>query len=344
MNWLVNAWYQPDRHLYWLAPLRLLYQQVVKHKRQRFLCGTVAVWQPPVPIIVVGNITVGGTGKTPLVVAIVEQLKEWGYTPGIISRGYGGKVDHYPLFVNSDSNPMLAGDEPVMLAQLTEVPVMVAPQRVEAAKGLLTQFPETDIIVADDGLQHYSLGRDIELVVIDGDRGLGNGYCLPQGPLRESPKRLETVDFVVVNGSKPLLSVPLAQQSMTLLPEYLVQLQNGKKYPLAEVNMSDFKLVHGVAGIGNPARFFTTCESLGMRVIPHSKADHAPLAAKDIHFDDDLPVIMTTKDAVKCRPFVSANHWSLMVTAKLPDTFWQQLKVKVEQVRSKKVNHKEYVG
>ncbi|MCX4029423.1 tetraacyldisaccharide 4'-kinase [Endozoicomonas sp. SM1973] len=338
MNWLVNAWYQPDRQLRWLMPLRLLYQQVIRHKRQRFLSGAEPAWQAPVPVIVVGNITVGGTGKTPLVTAMIEQLKGWGCTPGIISRGYGGKSSYYPLAVTPDSDPSVAGDEPVMLAQLTGVPVMVAPQRVAAAKGLLNQFPETDIIVADDGLQHYPLGRDIELVVIDGARGLGNGYCLPQGPLREPPGRLKTVDFVVVNGDAPLVAITEPQQLMALVPECLVQVSSGEKRPLTRGSLDDFKQVHGVAGIGNPARFFATCESLGMQVIPHPKDDHAQLTAKDVQFDDQLPVLMTSKDAVKCRSFATAKHWSLLVAAKLPESFWRQLKEKVKQAQSKKVN------
>lgn len=335
MNWLVNAWYQPNRHLHFLSPLRLLYQWIVRGKRQRFLKGAMDTWQAPVPVVVVGNITVGGAGKTPLVTALVEQLKQWGYTPGIISRGYGGQADNYPLLVTRDSNPQTAGDEPVMLAQLTAVPVMVAPLRAEAAKALLNQFPDTDIIIADDGLQHYKLGRDIEIVVVDGARGFGNGFCLPQGPLREPVERVETVDFVVVNGES-VAEVLQPQYSMTLEPEHLIQLKTGSKHSFTEVDMNDFKQVHGVAGIGNPARFFTTCESLGMQVIPHPKADHAALEATDIQFNDRLPVLMTAKDAVKCSAFVSDKHWCLTVAAKLSDGFWQQFKVKVETVQSNK--------
>ena len=313
---VVDSWYTPEgQGRGWtrnLLPLSWLFEYLATRRRERYLRKN--RWQPPVPVLVVGNISVGGTGKTPVVAALVEGLRQRGWQPGIISRGFGVRNAGYPLVVTPDSRASEVGDEPVMLARQLRVPLVVDPDRVQAAKYLCGHFP-CDIIIADDGLQHYNLQRHIELLVIDGERLLGNGLCLPAGPLREAPGRINRVDQILVNGeAREPVNSPVPCGSFYLTPADPEPVGNvlGGLAPRAGK-------VHAVAGIGNPGRFFKTLEKLGYEIIPHAFADHHAFTRKDIDFGDSLPVLMTAKDAVKCQPFADARHWYLPVTADLPE-------------------------
>lgn len=274
------------------------------------------------PVIVVGNITLGGTGKSPLVAWLAGWLVAQGWSPGIVSRGYGGNAPSYPLLVTADTNVVESGDEPLMLAQQTGLPVAADPNRVRGVQALIEKG--CDIILSDDGLQHLALDRDIELVVVDGDRGLGNGRCLPAGPLRESPSRLQRVDAVIINGdSQPSLSltpsIMQAATTMQLAPLRWRRLDDGARFPLAPL---PFTLpVHAVAGIGHPERFFRTLSALGVEGEWHPLADHQHFSAGALSFADTRPVIMTAKDAVKCYALAPPNSWVLDVEASLPPEF-----------------------
>ena len=315
-QWLERAWYQRDGRALWaLRPLECVYRHVVTRKQRQRCYGI----QTPVPTLVVGNLSVGGTGKSPLVAWLARYLQAQGWQPGIVSRGYGGKASHYPLRVTPASLPSEAGDEPVMLAQQSGVPVAVAPDRPSAVEMLVAEG--CTFIISDDGLQHYALARDIELVVVDGTRGFGNRHCLPCGPLREPLSRLSSVDGIVVNGGEQALA-HLAQQgdvpsdhsfSMTLAPRGLRHLLTGERVQHNDPRFRDG--VHAVAGIGHPERFFTTLAALDIDAHPHPFADHHVFSAQDLCFGDERPVVMTAKDAVKCQPFATAQCWALDVDA-----------------------------
>ncbi|WP_211830469.1 tetraacyldisaccharide 4'-kinase [Kistimonas asteriae] len=331
---LVSAWYQPDFNplLTPLLPLSKLVEWQVRRRQHQYHLNQKSLWQPPVPVIVVGNITVGGTGKTPLVAALVSALQRRGYRPGIISRGYGAKVDTFPAVVLPDSDPARLGDEPVMLAEMTGVPVVIDPDRPSAARYLLSHH-ECDVIISDDGLQHYALVRHIEMVVLDGARWLGNGRCLPAGPLREPADRLAAVDFIIANG-KPVAEVDeVTCNIMTLVPTRLVNLKSGKPMPVSDWGELD-EPVHAVAGIGNPGRFFESLKSLGFTVKEQAFPDHHAYGSEDFAFAGGQPVIMTAKDAIKCRRFAHDNWWYLAVDAKLPDSFWEQVSAKLSDFPS----------
>ncbi len=321
MQWLVQSWYRrhPVRWLLW--PLSKLYCVGVSLRRWAYRWHLFKSTTLPVPVIVVGNLTVGGTGKTPFVIWLAQQLIQAGYTPGIISRGYGGKARHYPQAVTPDSQPELVGDEPVLMAQRTQCPVVVAPQRHLAGEYLL-KMNDCNIIIADDGLQHYALHRDIEIAVIDSQRQLGNMLCLPAGPLREPPSRLSEVDFIVYNGA-----CTGAKYTMELVLESAINLAR----PEQVVALTDFRHqpVHAVAAIGHPERFFHHLTQAGLNVIPHPFPDHYHFNIDNLHFDDDYPVFMTEKDAVKCYRFANEKFWCVPVSATLTrgilDAIIQQL-------------------
>lgn len=298
---LDHLWYRAAPPAGWLRPLAALYGSVsgdIARSRKA------AAVQLPIPVIVVGNITVGGTGKTPFVLWLVERLRAQGWRPGVISRGYGGCSPEYPLRVSATTDPAWAGDEPALIARRFDVPVAVAPDRVAAAR-LLLDAGEVDILVTDDGLQHYRLARDIEICVVDGSRGLGNGALLPAGPLREPPQRLREVDLVVVNGGG-WRQDGVATLDMALSTTEALPLSGGEPRPLAGFAG---KRVHAVAGIGNPQRFFTSLRAAGIEVIPHPFPDHHRYTEIDLAFDGALPLLMTEKDAVKCAALARPNHW-----------------------------------
>nr|WP_297459210.1 tetraacyldisaccharide 4'-kinase [uncultured Halomonas sp.] len=311
-RWLA-AGYRDASWLKALRPLEWLYRAVVKARRAAYSSGRKPVWRAPVPVIVVGNITLGGTGKSPLVAWLGRWLSEQGWRPGIVSRGYGGKAPRYPLGVGVDSPVTQSGDEPLMLAQQTGLPVVVDPDRPRGVRQLIAAG--CDIVISDDGLQHYALGRDIELLVIDGERGFGNARCLPAGPLREPLSRLDDVDAVIVNGQpRHSLAVPGARmQLMQLQPVRWRRLTDGFCHPAHELPFTGH--VHALAGIGHPQRFFATLAALGVAFEAHPLSDHHRFSAADLDFGDDRPVVMTAKDAVKCRPFADDRCWSLDVEA-----------------------------
>lgn len=264
-----------------------------------------------VPVIVVGNIRVGGTGKTPLVLWVAEQLRMRGFRPGIVSRGYGGTQQCRE--VHPDSDPGTAGDEPVLLAARSRCPVWVGARRAAAAQALLDAHPACDVIVSDDGLQHYALERDCEIAVLDAKTAFGNGWLLPSGPLREPVSRLKRCNAVVVHGT-PAAANP-AWFAMRLDGRVLYNLRN-PAVQLPAVQLQGRK-VHAVAGIGHPARFFEHLRSLGLPVVEHAFADHHPFRLEDLEFGEADAVVMTEKDAIKCRAFARSDWWVLPVDAQV---------------------------
>ena len=291
-----------------LLPLSLVFCVVVLVRRTLYRMGLLPRVSLPVPVVVVGNISVGGTGKTPLVIWLAEFLRARGYRPGIVTRGYRGKSRFWPLSVSPDTPAALAGDEAVLLARRAGCPVVAGPDRVADARQLLQQG--CDLILSDDGLQHYRLVRDIEIAVIDGERRFGNGLCLPAGPLREPRMRLRSVHLRVTNGEPRVGEIGM-------------RLEAGEIYclinPAQRATVSSLSgRPHVVAGIGHPERFFATLRRQGLDIEAHAFPDHHEFVPSDLAFDDTRPVILTEKDAVKCEVFGRPNHWVLAVTAR-PD-------------------------
>lgn len=304
-----RLWYTPHHPLRWLLwPLALLFGRVV-WLRRRYYRHYARPLSQPVPVIIVGNLTVGGSGKTPVVAALAQALQsEW--RVGIISRGYGGQSRQWPQRVTPSSDPRLVGDEPVLLAQLTHLPVAVGPDR-HASIALLQQQCGVNLIISDDGLQHYRLPRTVELVVIDGVRRFGNGLLLPAGPLREPMTRLAAIPFHLCMGGV----AATGEWPLSLQLTHAVHLQSGVVRPLAAFQSQP---VHAVAGIGHPERFFTALRQHGLTVIPHPFADHHPYQAADLDFKDGRAVLMTAKDGVKWHPFAAAHHWIVQTELTLP--------------------------
>jgi len=297
-----------------LAPLGWLYAGGMIVRQALYALRVLPSKRITAPVIVVGNISVGGTGKTPLVIWIAERLRAAGLHPGLVSRGYGGAARGWPQQVRADSDPTAVGDEPVLLARHAGCPVAAAGgNRAVAALALVTQG-HCDVVVSDDGLQHLALRREIEIAVLDGTRRHGNGRCLPAGPLREPRLRLRRVDFVVAKGA-----AAAGEVEMRLRPGDAVNVRNsGIRRPLTDFRGGH---VHALCGIGNPHGFFAMLAGLGLDVIPHAFADHYDFGADDILFADGRPVLMTEKDAVKCAAFAAAQHWYVPVHAELPVEF-----------------------
>jgi len=314
----VEAWYKKNSSIRILAPLAFIFAVITRVRRWLYAKELFKTHKFAVPVIIVGNLTVGGTGKTPLVIYLALQLKKRGFSPGIVSRGYGGNSKNYPVIVQEDSIASEVGDEPLLIKRRTQVPMVVDPKRPRAVEKLLACH-EVNVVISDDGLQHYALARDIEIVVIDGQRRFGNGLCLPAGPLREPHTRLQEIDFIVSNGI-----AAVGEYTMEYVATELCEI--GGANERISVDAFDHKTVHAVAGIGNPARFFTTLRELGFSVIEHAFADHHAFKATDLSFDDDLAIIMTEKDAVKCAGLALKNAWYLPVTAKLDHGFMRDLR------------------
>lgn len=312
---LQRAWYRGHPMLGLLAPLESLYRRVVVAKRQRFLEGRLDIYRAPVPVIVVGNITVGGTGKTPLILWLIDHCRSRGLKVGVVSRGYGAQPPSLPWRVTPEQAAAEAGDEPLLIVQRTGVPLMIDPDRSRAVRTLL-ETESLDLILSDDGLQHYRLARDLELVLIDAARGLGNRRCLPAGPLREPVERLQSVDAVLLNGAAEDAESGYA---FGLRPTALVELSSGAAWSLEHFPAG--QQLHAVAGIGNPQRFFATLEALHWRPIPHPFADHAAYSWEQLQFSPSLPVVMTEKDAVKCRAFAPPGWSYLQVQAEPSPAF-----------------------
>ncbi|MBF8676898.1 tetraacyldisaccharide 4'-kinase [Pseudomonas fulva] len=312
---LLAAWYTGHPALALLRPLEALYRWVVKRKRRRFLNDQRSSYRAPVPIIVVGNITVGGTGKTPMILWLVEHCRQRRLRVGVVSRGYGAKPPQLPWRVTADQAAEQAGDEPLLIVQRTGVPLMIDPDRARAVQALLAS-ESLDLILCDDGMQHYRLARDLELVLIDAARGLGNRRCLPAGPLREPVERLKEADAVLFNGAEQDTAEGFG---FRLQPSALVNLRTGERRALDHFPAG--QRLHAVAGIGNPQRFFNTLQGLGWQPLPHPFADHAQFNAQNLAFTPPLPLVMTEKDAVKCRSFAAENWWYLAVEAQPTPAF-----------------------
>ena len=281
-------------------------------------------FHPGVPVIVVGNISVGGTGETPLVLSLIQHLQARGYTPGLATRGYGRSKPKQALWVNAETPAAMGGDEPVMIAQATGVPVRADARRAHAAKALVAAG--CDIVVCDDGLQHYGLARDIEIEVIDAMRGYGNGRLLPAGPLRESPADAGRFDFRVVNlGALPeeaAARIGTEFTAMFVRPTRVKALNSART---ATLEAFKGQRVHAVAGVGHPQRFFDMLKRHDIAVVPHPFPDHHAFKEIDFAFSSDLPVLMTSKDAAKCKAFAQDHWYEVAVEAAMPDAFWTAL-------------------
>lgn len=323
MTALERGWYQKHRWCYLLAPLSLLFWLLATVRRSLFRFKLKASYRLPVPVVVVGNISVGGTGKTPFTLWFCQFLREQGFTPGIISRGYGVKLSA-PLLVSAAHSAADVGDEPLLLAERSGCPVVVSPNRVAAAKHLLQQCPEVNLIISDDGLQHYALQRDLEIVLIDGQRGLGNGWLLPTGPLRELPSRLKQVDLVIANSGQH----PLADGSMAVEAQRVVPM---KAFDAALVAGATVDII---AGIGNPQRFERSVLAAGYQIkTRHFLADHHAFSLADFR-GLTPPLLMTEKDAVKCRGFAQTGWYYLAIQAQPEPVLISKLTEKLNLLRS----------
>ncbi len=311
MHWLERHWYRITPLHIFLLPVSFIFRLLAALRRALYRNGILSSDKLPVPVIVVGNITVGGSGKTPLTLWLAQQLIDEGWHPGIISRGFGGGKTTFPQAVHSSSAPDAVGDEAVLMAQRGLCPVWVGRDRPATGRALLSAHPECDVLLSDDGLQHYRLQRNAEIAVVDGIRRFGNGFLLPAGPLREAPSRLNGVDAVVINGGTAANG------------EYRMQLEGSVFYNLLNpdriMRTSDFHgmKLHAIAGIGHPQRFFAHLNNLGLAVQAHPFSDHHRYMPSDLAYADANAILMTEKDAVKCTAFATEKCWVLRVEAQL---------------------------
>ncbi|MGI5309714.1 tetraacyldisaccharide 4'-kinase [Rheinheimera sp. WS51] len=320
MNWIEKCWYGNSKLVWLLLPLTWLYSLITAVRRLLFRLGIKKQHKLAVPVIVVGNITVGGTGKTPFTLMLCQLLIAQGWRPGIVSRGYGARITE-PVLVTESAKSVDVGDEPLLLAKRSGCPVVVYPGRVKAAEYLLQQT-DADIIISDDGLQHYALGRDIEIIIVDGMRGLGNQHLLPAGPLREKRWRLNLADLVISNSQ----SLPYADGVMQMIPGSAKSLKSNNTLAPSAVSL--------VAAIGNPARFVNTAKQAGFTLLQqHFFIDHYQFTEADFSHIT-TPILMTEKDAVKCRHFAKADWYSLSVNAQLDPVAMTKLNTLLTQLRS----------
>lgn len=312
---LTRAWQKQSPYLSLLAPLSGLYGLASGLRRQLYQQGILSVYHPPVPVLVVGNITVGGSGKTPLIITLAKYLQSQQVSVGVISRGYGRQNPDKPYFITKDSTPWQAGDEPYLIFQSTNVPIAVSGDRKQAVELLLSHQPDIELIISDDGLQHYALARQFEWIVVDGGRGFGNKKLLPQGFLREPVSRLDNA--VVIYHDKNAQNYPKNARLMHLEPDQLIPLLFTQQKPVPKLGK-----IYAVSGIGYPKRFFDTLTDLGFDVLPKPFSDHHDFCIDDIQKLNDFPIITTTKDAVKLLALaqetphpIFENIWVLPVKA-----------------------------
>ena len=335
MRLIEKVWFENHKAKYWLVPLLIpltvLFFFLSVARKILFRLGIFKSYQIDKPVIVVGNIGVGGNGKTPVVVHLVELMQSLGLKPGVISRGYGGKAARYPYLLDSESTTEHAGDEPILIYKRCQVPVAVGADRVANARMLIEHG--CDVIISDDGLQHYRLQRDVELIIIDAKRLFGNGLLLPAGPLREGTSRLQSADLVIYNGHYPQAERNNNPSlSMSLAAIEVIHIKTAKKMAITDY-LKQSKSVNAIAGIGDPQRFFDTLESLGFKLLRQQGfIDHKLFKLDDlIQFEIDLPLLMTEKDAVKCQNFAQDNWWYLPVNAQLSELDQQTLLTCIKQ-------------
>lgn len=305
---------------YLLLPFAGIFFLLSRLRVWLYALGVFKTYNFNTPVIVVGNITAGGSGKTPIVIALVEHFKQNGKKVGVVSRGYGGAHKKGSLLVDNNTPVGDSGDEPLLIAIETQVLVMVNKNRVQAVQDLIANYA-IDVIISDDGLQHYAMGRRVEIAVINGRQRFGNGFFLPAGPLRELPSRLKSVDFIINNGG-----IHTDEFSSALVPKMFINLVTSQQQPL------DFfhnQSCYGITGIGDPDGFFDILSDLGVQLIPRIFADHHIYTQNDLTFENDYPVIMTSKDCVKCSSFATKQMWYLYSQANLDEDFLQQLNSKL---------------
>ena len=320
MQRLDHYWNTRNPVAWVLLPLGLLFCVVATLRRMLYRAGILSSTRLPVPVVIVGNITVGGTGKTPLIIALCELLAQRGLKAGVVSRGYGARIEGEHRVAENDTAD-ICGDEPLLIKQRTGCDVVIGADRVAAARKLLAES-DCDLILSDDGMQHYRLKRDIEIAVIDGNRKFGNGFCLPAGPLREPVSRLKHTDMQITQGTTD------DTYHFDLVISDAVNLVTQERRGLAS-----FSHVHAVAGIGHPQRFFNQLRSIGLELHEHAFADHYRYSANDLEFGDDLPVLMTEKDAVKCKSFQNRKLWSVPATTILSYAFKNDFLERVESIK-----------
>ncbi|MCC4224385.1 MAG: tetraacyldisaccharide 4'-kinase [Pseudomonadota bacterium] len=325
-----KIWFQnhPLKYLLWplLWPLSLLFGAISKSKRQQYQSGKKQAYKAPVPVVVVGNITAGGNGKTPVVVWLVEQLQQLGYKPGVVSRGYGANAPQYPLVLDDNTPAKHCGDEPKLIYRRTGAPVAVDPVRANAVKALLETG--VDIIITDDGLQHYALERDIEFVIVDGNRRFGNESLIPLGPLREGVERLSEVDFIITNGGQ----AQYGEMPMSLTPSKAINLKTKQ-----QVEVSELRDLVAFAGIGHPPRFFNTLNAMNADVkVTKGFADHQDFDQQELQAlaQQGANVIMTEKDAVKCDSYAQDNWWYLPVSAQFESNDAERILNRIKEVKA----------
>jgi tetraacyldisaccharide 4'-kinase len=324
-HWFERRWYGDMQPGLALRSASALFGAVVGVRRRCYRAGLLESTRLALPVLVIGNLAVGGSGKTPMTIAMVEALRQRGWRPGVISRGHGGS-ERGPLQLPADASPSRFGDEPCLIARRTGAPVAVARRRAEAGR-LLADTADVDLLITDDGLQHYALARDVEIVMIDGRRGLGNGRLLPAGPLREPAERAAASSFRVVTGG----DLPgLDAWRMSLQLDDAEALAGNDTRPLAMLAGSS---VHAVAGIADPSRFFDALRSRGLHVMSHGFADHHAFRAEDFNFDDGSPLLMTEKDAVKCAAFARPNWYAVPLQATLPQAFIDQVDARLRAAK-----------
>jgi tetraacyldisaccharide 4'-kinase len=347
-SFFLRNWYGKSRWTLLLLPFNIIFVLLAHFRR----CWLIQFKQrtPTIPLVIVGNISVGGTGKTPLIIALVKKLQAEGFAPAVISRGYGSLAKEYPYTITHQSTVIEAGDEPFSIFQRTQCPVVIGANRFDSISSVRNQ--NVDLVLSDDGLQDYRLGRHMEIAVIDGQRWFGNGWRLPVGPLREAVSRLSSVDMLVVNNPSEhsltsersltsehaLKNAPVVNfHSMQIKPCYWVNIKTNEILALDAFPHTNF---HAVAGIGNPQRFYQTLKQLELDFIEHDFPDHHDYGAADFYFAGETAVVMTEKDAVKCQSFAKHNWYYLAVEAELDDRFWQEFMQKVKSIRIQKYTGK----